>query len=407
MFEIKGKYNTAKVFSDRVEESAVNQLRTLIDQPFVEGSKIAVMPDVHAGKGCTIGYTMTLPESGYICPSLVGVDIGCGVYALQFNIGRELDEEDFKAVDEVIKTNIPSGRNLREGNREIEFDRITTLHQNLIAPVNKFKMLDSIGTLGGGNHFIEIAQSAADHKDYFLVIHTGSRGPGSDTANYWQRTAIRKMEKKAVSEAIARLKSEGRETEIQAEIRRLSELPKTEDDLCYLWDRKDIDGYLNDMHIMQEYAAMNRRVIANIIMREMGWSECVEAYLESVHNYIGDDNILRKGAIELREDQVGIIPFNMKVGSVIVVGGNNTEYNYSAPHGAGRAMSRKQAKETLSLEDYQKEMQFVYSSSVCKGTIDESPMAYKDYAEIIRNYDNIKRYLIIFSVYNFKAGGEA
>ncbi len=400
MLEIKGRYNTAISYATIIEEEAIEQIRRMCDHNFTEGSKIRIMPDVHAGKGCTIGTTMTV--EGKVVPNIVGVDIGCGMYTV--NLGKaDIDLEKF---DEAAHF-IPSGMNVWEGRQE-RFD-LTALR--CFRELKETKWLErSLGTLGGGNHFIEIDR-AADGTNY-LVIHSGSRNLGKQVAELYQKLAINLsrgygdyLEKR--DEIIRTYKEQGRRSEIQAALKELhwqvyeSETPIPED-LCYL-SGKYLEDYLADVVICQSFARRNREKMAEILLERSGISGG-EAF-HTIHNYIDtDEMILRKGAIAAHAGEKLLIPINMRDGSVLATGKGNPEWNYSAPHGAGRLMSRTKAKNTLSMEEYQEEMKGIYTTSVNEKTLDEAPMAYKSLEDII---DVIRETVDVIDVmkpiYNFKA----
>ena len=400
MLEIKGRYNTAISYATIIEEEAIEQIRRMCDHDFTEGSKIRIMPDVHAGKGCTIGTTMTV--EGKVVPNIVGVDIGCGMYTV--NLGKsDIDLEKF---DEAAHY-IPSGMNVWEGRQE-KFD-LTALR--CFRELKETKWLErSLGTLGGGNHFIEIDR-AADGTNY-LVIHSGSRNLGKQVAELYQKLAVNLsrgygdyLDKR--DEIIRTYKEQGRRSEIQAALKELhwqvyeSETPIPED-LCYL-SGKYLEDYLFDVVICQSFARRNREKMAEILLERSGISGG-EAF-HTIHNYIDTDAmILRKGAIAARAGEKLLIPINMRDGSVLATGKGNPEWNYSAPHGAGRLMSRSKAKNTLSMEEYQAEMKGIYTTSVNEKTLDEAPMAYKSLEDII---DVIRETVdvidIMKPIYNFKA----
>ena len=400
MMEIKGKINTALCYASVIEEEAIEQIRRMCDYPITEGAKIRIMPDVHAGKGCTIGTTMTVVDKAV--PNIVGVDIGCGMYTVK--LGKAAI--DLEKLDEAAHY-IPSGRNVWEGRVE-RFD-LTELR--CYRELKETKWLErSLGTLSGGNHFIEIDR-AADETNY-LVIHSGSRNLGKQVADLYQRLAINLsrgygdyLEKR--DEIIRSYKEQGRRDEIQAALKQLKwdvyegETPIPED-LCYL-SGQYLEDYLHDVVICQRFARRNREKMAEILMERSGIVGG-EAF-HTIHNYIDtDEMILRKGAIAAHKGEKILIPINMRDGSVLAIGKGNPEWNYSAPHGAGRLMSRTKAKNTLSLEEYQEEMKGIYTTSVNEKTLDEAPMAYKSLKDII---DVIKESVDVIDVmkpiYNFKA----
>ncbi|MBP3296287.1 MAG: RtcB family protein [Lachnospiraceae bacterium] len=400
MFEIKGKVNTAICYATVVEEEAIEQVRRMCDYPFTEGAKIRIMPDVHAGKGCTIGTTMTVVDKAV--PNVVGVDIGCGMYTV--NLGKAgIDLEKLDAAAHYI----PSGRNVGEGRQE-RFD-LTGLR--CYRELKEMKWLErSLGTLGGGNHFIEIDR-AADGTNY-LVIHSGSRNLGKQVAELYQQLAINLsrgygdyLEQR--DEIIRTYKEQGRKSEIQKALKELhwqvyeSETPVPED-LCCL-SGKYLEDYLHDVEICQAFARRNREKMAEILLERTGI--CGGEAFHTIHNYIDtDERILRKGAIAAHAGEKVLIPINMRDGSVLAIGKGNPEWNYSAPHGAGRVMSRSKAKNTLSMEEYREEMKGVYTTSVNEQTLDEAPMAYKSLEDIIDVIkDSVDVIDVMKPIYNFKA----
>ena len=403
MLEIKGKFNTAICYASCVEDSAVEQIRRMCDTPLTEGSRIRIMPDVHAGKGCTIGTTMTVTDR--VCPNIVGVDIGCGMYTVKL-AERELD---FAKIDEAAHF-IPSGQSTWEGRIE-RFD-LTRLrcHRELR---DTRRMERSLGTLGGGNHFIEIDRGSDGA--YYLVIHSGSRNLGKQTAEYYQRIAVELHSGKEEyfrrrEEIIRTYKEDGRRTEIQAALKALDKEykarePDMPEDLCWLYGTF-LEDYLHDVEICQAFARRSREKMAEILLERTGLT-AVDAF-HTVHNYIDtDEMILRKGAIAAHAGERVLIPLNMRDGSVLAVGRGNPEWNFSAPHGAGRLLSRTEARSTLNIDDYRAAMAGIYSTTVCESTIDEAPMAYKSAADILSDIrDSTDIIDILKPVYNFKAAEE-
>lgn len=398
MFKIKGRINTAVCYAKVVEDEAIEQIRRMCDYEFTKGSKIRIMPDVHAGKGCTIGTTMTVTDKAV--PNIVGVDIGCGMYTI--NLGK--GNIDFEKLDEAAHF-VPSGMNVWEGRQE-RFD-LTKLH--CYRSLRDTKRLErSLGTLGGGNHFIEVDR-AEDGTNY-LVIHTGSRNLGKQVAEIYQQLAVDLNKGKETyfqeRDAIIReYKESGRRKEIQEALEAIS-FNKREatmpEDLCFLYGNY-LEDYLADVEICQTFAKRNREKIAEVILDRTGMSGT--APFHTIHNYIDTgEMILRKGAIAAHEGEKVLIPINMRDGSILAVGKGNPEWNYSAPHGAGRIMSRKKAKESLNLDDYKHEMEGIYTTSVNEATLDEAPMAYKSLEDIM---DVIKESVTVIDVmkpvYNFKA----
>ena len=398
--EIKGKVNTALCYAKVVEEEAIEQIRRMCDYAIAEDSKIRIMPDVHAGKGCTIGTTMTITDK--VVPNVVGVDIGCGMYTV--NLGK--DDVDFEKLDEAAHF-IPSGREVWEGRQE-RFD-LTDLHCYRELKDAK-RLARSLGTLGGGNHFIEIDEATDGTK--YLIIHSGSRNLGKQVAELYQKLAINLNRGygeylKKRDEIISSYKEQGRRSEIQSALKQLQwqvyESPVSiPEDLCYL-EGKYLEDYLHDVDICQVFARRSREKMAEIILERTRMNGC-DAF-HTLHNYIDtDEMILRKGAIAAHKGKRVLIPINMKDGSILAIGKGNPEWNYSSPHGAGRIMSRTKAKNELNLGEYKKVMEGVYTTSVNGNTLDEAPMAYKSLEDII---DVVRESVDVIDVmrpiYNFKA----
>lgn len=398
--EIKGKVNTALCYAKVVEEEAIEQIRRMCDYAIAEDSKIRIMPDVHAGKGCTIGTTMTITDK--VVPNVVGVDIGCGMYTV--NLGK--DDVDFEKLDEAAHF-IPSGREVWEERQE-RFD-LTDLHCYRELKDAK-RLARSLGTLGGGNHFIEIDEATDGTK--YLIIHSGSRNLGKQVAELYQKLAINLNRGygeylKKMDEIISSYKEQGRRSEIQSALKQLQwqvyESPVSiPEDLCYL-EGKYLEDYLHDVDICQVFARRSREKMAEIILERTKMNGC-DAF-HTIHNYIDtDEMILRKGAIAAHKGKRVLIPINMKDGSILAIGKGNPEWNYSAPHGAGRIMSRTKAKNELNLDEYKQAMKGIYTTSANENTLDEAPMAYKSQESII---DVIRESVDIIDVmkpiYNFKA----
>ena len=403
MFEIKGKVNTAICYAKVIEDGAIEQIRQMCDYELTEGSRIRIMPDVHAGKGCTVGTTMTVADKA--CPNIVGVDIGCGMYTVKL---KDL-EIDFEKVDAACHY-IPSGMNVWEGRTE-RFD-LTNLR--CYRSLRDTKRLErSLGTLGGGNHFIEIDKSADGN--FYLVIHSGSRNLGKQVAEVYQELAVdlhkgKEEYFKQRDEIISSYKQSGRRDEIQDTLKKLKNVFITRDlavpkELCWLYGTF-FEDYLYDVEICQRFAKRNRERMAEIILERTGMTS-VETF-HTIHNYIDtEEMILRKGAIAAHAGEKVLIPINMRDGSIIAIGKGNPEWNYSAPHGAGRVMSRVKAKELLDMETYKSSMEGIYTTSVNEKTIDEAPMAYKsleDIIDVIR--DSVDVIEVMKPVYNFKASDD-
>lgn len=398
MFEIKGAVNTAICYAKVVEEEAIAQIRRMCDYEFTEGSRIRIMPDVHAGKGCTIGTTMTITDKAV--PNIVGVDIGCGMYTV--DLGKA--DVDFEKLDEAAHY-VPSGMHIWEGRQE-KFD---LEELRCYRSLRNTKWLErSIGTLGGGNHFIEVDQAGDGRK--YLVIHTGSRNLGKQVAELYQQLAIDLNKGKETyfqqrDEIIRTYKEQGRRSEIQAALEAISWSKREAtmpEDLCYLYGTY-FEDYLHDVEICQRFAKRNREKIAEVLLARTGmWGG--ESF-HTIHNYIDtEEMILRKGAIAAHKGEKVLIPINMRDGSVLAVGKGNPEWNDSAPHGAGRLMSRTRAKNTLDMEQYKHVMEGIFTTSVNEATLDEAPMAYKSLEDIIdvieESVDVIE---VMKPVYNFKA----
>lgn len=399
--EIDGKYNRAKVFTNNVESTAISQITLLCNQEFTEGSQIRMMPDVHAGTGCTIGTTMTIKDK--IVPNLVGVDINCGVMVTKF----KTDNIDFQELDSFIRKEIPLGCKVRNDPHpyysEIAYsiERMYSYNQ-----INYGSASRSIGSLGGGNHYIEIDKD--DEGYYYLTIHSGSRHLGLEVANYYQKKAYEyhqelaaNSKRNSVTDIIAKLKAEGRQKEITEFIQKVkvTSLPK---DLCYL-EGELFDCYISDTKAIAKFAHLNRQAMTDKIMSFLNCD--ILDQFETLHNYLDTENmILRKGAVSAQNGEKLIIPMNMKDGALICKGKGNRDWNYSAPHGAGRVMSRGDAKRNLSLSDYKDSMAGIFTTSVAQDTLDESPMVYKPMEEIMTNIvDTVEILKVIKPVYNLKA----
>ena len=368
MFELKGKYATAKVFADDVESESISQVIQFLNQPIAQGQTIRMMPDIHPGSGCTIGTTMTITDK--VVANLVGSDIGCGMEVVYL----DCDEIDFKRLDDIVRTRVPHGYDKRavphRFMKDIDLTELKCYFDLESASEGNF----TLGTLGGGNHFIEIERTSEG--DLILVVHSGSRRIGADVCEYYQNQALK-------------------------EFKRFHNIASHKD-LIYC-EGKLFDDYLHDMQIMQDYASLNRRAIVETILS--GYGMDYTKSFTTVHNYIDLDRmILRKGAVSALKGETLIIPMNMRDGSLICEGKGNPDWNFSAPHGAGRILRRSRAKRELSVEEYRREMDGIYSTSVGESTIDESPMAYKPMEAILNNVDDtVKIVDIAKPVYNFKA----
>ncbi|WP_075618463.1 RtcB family protein [Paenisporosarcina indica] len=391
---INGKYSDATVFTNNIDEVTVSQIETFLNEELTRGANVRIMPDCHAGKGAVIGTTMKVMDR--VVPNLVGVDIGCGMLCVEIH----KQEIDFSKLDAAIRALIPSGQSVRATAHDfishIELEKVLANFSMEVAHL-------SLGSLGGGNHFIEMNET--EDGRLFLVIHSGSRHLGTKVANYHQKKAIAQLnyDKDGLEELINQLKVEGRQREIQEAIKSYKSVnPNIPNDLAYL-QGAHMDDYLHDLKIAQEYAKWNRAAMVQIILEAMGFSEI--GRIDTVHNYIDLEHmILRKGAISARKDEMVLIPINMRDGSLLAKGKGNDNWNQSGPHGAGRILSRTKAKQLLQLEDFENAMKNVYTTSVSQDTIDESPFAYKTMQEIIDNTkETIEIQSILKPIYNFKA----
>ena len=399
MIEVTGRFNSAKIYTDVVDEASISQVITLCNQEFCAGSRIRLMPDIHAGAGCTIGTTMTITDK--VVPNLVGVDIGCGMETIRV---RETHLE-MRRLDKLIYEKIPSGFKIRDkahryvGQVDLE-DLFCAKHVDLLRAER------SVGTLGGGNHFIEVDRD--EEGNLYVVVHSGSRHLGKEVASYYQEEGFKilnRTDDKSIQLVIQELKAAGRQKEIQKELKRLKNLKQTEipRQLAYV-SGELFEQYIHDMKLVQRFAALNRQAMIDEIVK--GMKLHVEEQFTTVHNYIDTDSmILRKGAVSAKAGEQLLIPINMRDGSLICVGKGNEDWNCSAPHGAGRLMSRAQAKQSFTVSDFKKQMSEVYTTSVNSSTLDECPMAYKDMSAIVENIGPTAEIVkTIKPVYNFKAG---
>jgi len=404
MQEVKGKYNTAKVFTDVIDETSLKQIQLLCNQEFTAGEKIRLMPDVHAGAGCTIGTTMTIKDK--IVPNLVGVDIGCGMETLVIHKDSDVAKNFNGAVlDKIIRKNIPCGFDIRKKPHdfvsEVEWNKVKGKY-------TKNRAILSLGTLGGGNHFIEADKD--DEGNLYIVVHSGSRHAGLEIAEYYQEMAWNQLNGKTKADLysmIAELKATGRQSEIEEKRIEMNAQIKTAipKDLAYVSGHL-FDDYINDMKIMQNFASLNRKAMIDSISigLRIKKEDLIEQFT-TIHNYIDIENmILRKGAVSAKKGEKLLIPINMRDGSLVCIGKGNEDWNCSAPHGAGRVMSRMKAKRQLSMEEFKAQMSGIYSTTVSKETLDEAPMAYKTMDDIVNNINptaHIEK--IIKPIFNFKA----
>lgn len=401
MSVIVGKYNAAAILSSmEVDEATVHQVAEMCDLKSLRHERIIIMPDCHAGAGCVIGTTMTVSDA--VIPNYVGVDIGCGVLAAHI----QPTDVDFEKLDLVIRHYIPSGFSVREAGKEIAAAQTQALLDQLLCKehVDMQRALCAMGTLGGGNHFIELDQDKQSGSLY-LMVHTGSRYLGKQVADYYQTLAYKTCNRESVSEGIRMLKQQGREQEIEAYVKacRAEKVPKSYAHLS----GQPMQDYLHDMAICQQYAEMNRQTIVRIICDHMGWKQLKT--IDTKHNYIDmERHMLRKGAVSAGYGERLVIPMNMRDGTLLCEGLGNSLWNFSAPHGAGRIMSRAKARETIPMETYAESMSGIHTSSVCEGTKDEAPMAYKPMEAVTSAIQQmaggtVKIISILKPVYNFKA----
>lgn len=400
MIEIVGRYNTAICYTDIIEPEAYAQVLRVCNEAAFSDSKIRIMPDVHAGAGCTIGTTMTLTER--VVPNMVGVDIGCGMYTA--NVGNV--DIDLGVFDEAAHS-IPSGRAVRD-RKYVSFDLTQLRCYKYLSDIPRLE--NSLGTLGGGNHFIEI--DADNEGNKYIIIHSGSRNLGTQVAKHYQKKAEMLCSGKGLfgkkrDELIKVYKESGRKKEIDKALKEL-ELscvaldPHISRDLSYLSGEAMAD-YIHDIEICQQFAKQSREIMMEILLQKCGLT--VKDSFQTIHNYIDTENIiLRKGSVSARAGEKLLIPINMRDGSLICIGKGNEDWNYSAPHGAGRLMSRSDAKISLSMDEYKEQMQGIYTTCVNTGTLDESPMAYKSMQDIVDNIGPTADIIAhIRPLYNFKA----
>lgn len=407
-----------KIFTDNIEENALEQIKELLSIDLFSDKKIRIMPDVHAGAGCVIGFTGDLGDK--VIPNIVGVDIGCGMRIL--NLGK-LSEIEFHAFHEHIRGNVPSGMIVREDRfgfkplvgEEMEIYREA---EQLVTELHCYRELKdsrrinkAIGSLGGGNHFIELDKD--DEENVYHVIHTGSRNLGKQVADIYQAKAVKHLTdgadefEETIKHTIEEYKAAGRRSELQSVIKKMRKEhqeaePRLPAALCYV-EGEGREHYLHDMRLCQRWAVLNRKLISLLLLRFFP-GVVVKEEFESVHNYISDENIIRKGSISAAEGERCIIPLNMRDGSLLCTGKGNPDWNCSAPHGAGRVLSRTQAYEKITMEDFEASMQGIYSESVNDFTRDESPMVYKSAEEIIANIgETVNINTIIRPIFNFKA----
>lgn len=400
MKEVIGKYNTAKIFTDVVDDASIAQVKELCDQEFCTGSRIRLMPDIHAGAGCTVGTTMTIKDK--VVPNLVGVDIGCGMETVKI----KEDNLDMVQLDRVIRERVPVGFEVRAVAHKYA-DRVDLREMRCADRVDLNRARNSVGTLGGGNHFIEVDRD--DEGKLYIVVHSGSRHLGLEVAKHYQEAGYKKISDQSdgLEKLIKELKDAGRQREIQQEIKKYKseyqcDIPKA---LAYV-DGSLFDDYIHDMKIVQKFAEINRQAMIDEIMS--GMEVHVDEQFTTIHNYIDTDSmILRKGAVSAKRGEILLIPINMRDGSIIGVGKGNKDWNCSAPHGAGRLMSRAKAKEKFTVSEFEQQMDGIYTTSVNQETLDECPMAYKSMDAITENIGPTVDILkIIKPVYNFKAGGD-
>lgn len=409
MIQFEGQNGVVKIFTDLVEDVAVQQVKEMAESPITENTVMRIMPDVHAGKGSTIGTTIKLSDKfseWKVSPNVVGSDVGCGI--LMYKLADK--DIDLEKLDKVVNELIPSGK---DAHKVPQFPKFTKAAIQALTFVLKEESKErvelSLGTLGDGNHFIELGID--NDGDYWLSVHSGSRNLGAQVARHHQKQAIKELtsNKKDIAEMIEKMKSEGHHKEIQSAIMEFKknnpELTQRQKELAHL-SGDSLKKYLNDMDIAQQFASKSRKTMLEIIVDSMGF-EVVDSF-DSVHNFIEHQNLtkgyIRKGATSAKLGERLVIPLNMKDGVIIASGKGNEDWNYSAPHGAGRLMSRTKAREKLTVEQLQEEMSGVFTTSISEETVDESPLAYKPASSIIETIkDTVDILHIVKPVYNFKA----
>lgn len=402
MIELKGKYNAAQVFTDIIDEASIAQIIELCNQDFTKGERVRMMPDVHAGAGCTVGTTMTIKDK--VVPNLVGVDIGCGMETVKIK-EKHIELEQ---LDKLIYAKIPSGFSIRDNpHRYIEQIDLSKLH--CFEHINPLRAEKSLGTLGGGNHFIEADKDT--HGNIYIVIHSGSRHLGLEVAKFYQEEGYRRLNKSSADEVnalVASLKAAGKEKQIESEMKKLLHTKTTDipRHLAYV-DGELFEQYIHDMKIIQQFAQLNRKAMMDEIIK--GMKLHINEQFTTIHNYIDSEKmILRKGAVSAQKGEKLLIPINMRDGSLVCIGKGNENWNFSAPHGAGRLMSRCEAKQSFTVSEFKKQMKDVFTTSVSAGTLDECPMAYKGMDAILNNIGDTAEVIdIIKPIYNFKAGEES
>lgn len=409
---IKGKNGEAKIFTDLVEQAALDQVQAIMNHEISENSKVRFMPDIHFGKGATVGTTIRLSEDfseWKVSPNVVGVDVGCAILMYKVQT-KDLSEIDLAKLDSVVNNMVPAGFSVHSKPQDESFADSAIMELTFSVPQKTRERIQlGLGTLGGGNHFIELGKD--EEGNYWLSVHSGSRNLGVQVAKHHQDVAIANLHEKTVDlkGTIAKLKAEGRHAEIQktiAEIKSATPTVTKEMEALALLQGQMLKDYLHDMYIAQDYAARSREIMLDIIVEAMGLT--VVDKFDSVHNFIEHENFtkgtIRKGATSAKLGERLVIPLNMRDGSIIAIGKGNSDWNESAPHGAGRMMSRGQAKRELSIEDFKEQMSSVYTTSVMESTLDEAPEAYKPAESILENIkDTVEVLHIVKPVYNFKA----
>lgn len=409
---IKGKNGEAKIFTDLVEQAAVDQVQNIMDHEISENAKVRFMPDIHFGKGATVGTTIRLSEDfseWKVSPNVVGVDVGCAILMYKVQTA-DLSEIDLVKLDSVVNSMVPAGFSVHSKPQDESFANSAIMGLTFSVPQKTRERIQlGLGTLGGGNHFIELGKD--EEGNYWLSVHSGSRNLGVQVAKHHQDVAIKKLheDKVDIKGVIAKLKAEERHSEIQDVIsstkKEHPEITKEVESLAFLQGQL-LKDYLHDMYIAQSYAARSREIMLDIIVEAMGLT-LVDKF-DSVHNFIEHENFkkgtIRKGATSAKLGERLVIPLNMRDGSIIAIGKGNSDWNESAPHGAGRMMSRGQAKRELSMDDFKQQMSSVYTTSVMESTLDEAPEAYKPAEAILENIkDSVDIVHIVKPVYNFKA----
>lgn len=391
--ELNTKHGEIKIYAKTLEDEALAQIIKMANSPLGEGAHIRIMPDAHAGKGCTIGTTMKITDK--VCPNIVGVDLGCGMDLVYTNIDFE---DRLGELDKVIRKYVPYGQKVHDSFQvdESYFKGLKCWEE--LSDAARKNALSALGSLGGGNHYVEAYENGA------LCVHSGSRNLGLQVANYYQKLAEKKFSKKTeiIGDILKTIPKPEREAFKQSYSDKLKEIGTTVSKELLWLEGQEMEDYLNDMRFATKFASSNRMAILNTIVNKMGGK--INAVITSTHNYIDEKNILRKGATNAEKDNMLLIPLNMRDGVLICIGKGNEDWNNSAPHGAGRLYSRTKAKEIFTIEAYQKSMEGIYTTCINQSTLDEAPFVYKDSIEIMELIEPTAEIIDhLIPIYNFKS----